>query len=77
MSQLPSIEPGRYPETKKEEVTDNYFGTDIVDPYRWLEDVKSEERNGGFLHLAEWRSCPWLLRLFLNQPKAFTSSMWH
>ena len=32
-----------YPETQKKEVTDTYFGTDIVDHYRWLEDDLSEE----------------------------------
>jgi prolyl oligopeptidase len=32
-----------YPETRKDNVTDNYFGTDIADPYRWLEDDNSEE----------------------------------
>lgn len=32
-----------YPETKKGDVVDNYFGTDIPDPYRWLEDDRSTE----------------------------------
>jgi prolyl oligopeptidase len=32
-----------YPETKHIEVSDHYFGTEIVDPYRWLEDDRSEE----------------------------------
>ncbi|HZK62465.1 MAG TPA: prolyl oligopeptidase family serine peptidase [Anaerovoracaceae bacterium] len=32
-----------YPVTKKGEVTNNYFGTDVPDPYRWLEDDRSEE----------------------------------
>ncbi len=32
-----------YPETKKGDVTDNYFGTEVPDPYRWLEDDMSEE----------------------------------
>lgn len=32
-----------YPETKKVDEVDNYFGTDVPDPYRWLEDDMSEE----------------------------------
>ena len=31
----------KYPDTKKVDVTDNYFGTTIADPYRWLEDDTS------------------------------------
>jgi len=33
----------QYPDTKKDNVSDNYFGTDVADPYRWLEDDLSEE----------------------------------
>ncbi len=33
----------KYPETRTEEVTDTYFGTAVADPYRWLEDDRSEE----------------------------------
>jgi prolyl oligopeptidase len=36
-----------YPETQKTDVADNYFGTSVPDPYRWLEDDMSEET-------AEW-----------------------
>lgn len=32
-----------YPETKEVAVKDNYFGTEVSDPYRWLEDDRSEE----------------------------------
>ena len=33
----------KYPETKQVDTTDTYFGTDVKDPYRWLEDDKSAE----------------------------------
>ena len=37
----------KYPVTKKEDVKDVYFDTEVEDPYRWLEDDNSEET-------AEW-----------------------
>ncbi len=32
-----------YPETRTDEVEEEYFGTIVKDPYRWLEDDNSEE----------------------------------
>lgn len=32
-----------YPETKQGDVIDNYFGFEVRDPYRWLEDDRSAE----------------------------------
>ncbi|MEL6917705.1 MAG: S9 family peptidase, partial [Bacteroidota bacterium] len=32
-----------YPETKKVDTVDTYFETAVLDPYRWLEDDRSEE----------------------------------
>src|SRR5438105_9532313 len=36
-----------YPHTRMVDVTDDYFGTNVADPYRWLEDTNSAET-------AEW-----------------------
>ncbi len=35
--------PVTYPHTKKSDSVDTYFGIEIKDPYRWLEDDRSEE----------------------------------
>ena len=62
----------KYPETKKENVTDNYFGTVVADPYRWLEDdnsaatkdwvTKQNKLSFGFLDKIPYRK-QWLKRL--------------
>ncbi len=33
----------KYPETRKTDVTDQYFGISVSDPYRWLEDDRAPE----------------------------------
>src|SRR3979409_1008715 len=35
--------PLKYPETKKGDVVETYHGTQIADPYRWLEDDNSAQ----------------------------------
>ena len=32
-----------YPVTEKNPVVDTYFGYEVIDPYRWLEDDRSEK----------------------------------
>ncbi len=69
-----------YPQTKKGETVDNYHGTQVADPYRWLEDDWSEdtkqwvtEQNKvtfGYLDKISYRA-QWLKRLeeINNYPK--------
>ncbi len=38
-----NIQPLSYPKTAKGTVADPYFGTEVADPYRWLEDDQSPE----------------------------------
>jgi prolyl oligopeptidase len=35
--------PLRYPATRRGDVVDDFFGTKVADPYRWLEDPDSPE----------------------------------
>ncbi|HAM09958.1 MAG TPA: S9 family peptidase [Bacteroidales bacterium] len=39
----PAVKKIEYPVSKKGDVIDNYFGTEVTDPYRWMEDDRSEE----------------------------------
>ncbi len=34
----PGLAQSEYPDTKKVDVSDSYFGTEVKDPFRWLED---------------------------------------
>jgi len=75
----------QYPATKKGEVVEDYHGTKVGDPYRWLEDDNSAETKAwvadenkvtfGYLDKIAYRS-QWLTRLeeISNYPKYTTPS---
>jgi prolyl oligopeptidase len=43
VAQKPMAFTGKYPNTKTVDQKDDYFGTTVADPYRWLEDDQSAE----------------------------------
>lgn len=38
-----SVNPSRYPQVYRDNITDTFFGTVVADPYRWLENTDSNE----------------------------------
>jgi len=45
-SSNPTTTPLRYPATRTVDVVDDYHGTKVPDPYRWLEELDSQEVRG-------------------------------
>ena len=43
VTSLEAQSPQHYPVARKSDQSDNYFGTAVADPYRWLEDTDSPE----------------------------------
>jgi prolyl oligopeptidase len=58
---LPASSP-RYPASPRGEVVDDYFGTPVADPYRWLEDADAP-RTRDWVAAQNALARPWLDRL--------------
>ena len=66
-----------YPETKKDVVKDTYFGTDVSDPYRWLEDDRSAE-TGAWVKAQNEVTFGYLSQIpFRNQIKERLEKLWN
>lgn len=51
-----------YPDARRSDVSDNYHGFDVADPYRWLEDPESDETRA-FVEAQNAVSMPYLAAL--------------
>ena len=66
-----------YPETKTVDTVDTYFGEEVKDPYRWLEDDRSEE-TGAWVKSQNKSTYDYLDNIpFRNELKERLSSLWN
>ena len=66
-----------YPDSKKGDVVDNYFGNDVADPYRWLEDDRSDE-TGAWVKAENKVTFDYLARIpYREQLKTRLSQLWN
>ena len=66
-----------YPETKKVDIEDNYFGTVVADPYRWLEDDNSDE-TAAWVEAQNKVTFAYLNRIpYRDEIKARLTEMWN
>jgi prolyl oligopeptidase len=73
-AQKPKID---YPETKKTDVTDDYHGTKIADPYRWLENDTSAE-TGAWVKAENEVTSAYLSKIpFREQLKNRLTELWN
>lgn len=69
--------PGKYPVTKCESQTDEYFGTKVSDPYRWLENDMSEETKGWVIEQNKVTNAYLSQIPFRNDIKADLKALWN
>lgn len=66
-----------YPKSKKGDVVDNYFGNDVTDPYRWLEDDRSEE-TGAWVQAENKVTFDYLAKIpYREKLKSRLSELWN
>ena len=66
-----------YHTTKKVDTVDTYFGTEVKDPYRWLEDDRSEE-TGSWVKSQNQVTFGYLDTIpFRNELKERLTSLWN
>ncbi len=58
-TELLNAQPLHYPPTTKGDVVDDYHGTKIADPYRWLEDLNSADTKA-WIDAQNAATLPWL-----------------
>src|SRR5262247_2462478 len=67
----------RYPETKRDAVVDDYHGTPVADPYRWLEDAQAPETRA-WLEAQSQLTSAWLAAVSSRDPlKARLTALWN
>ncbi|MBX9781992.1 MAG: prolyl oligopeptidase family serine peptidase [Chitinophagaceae bacterium] len=67
----------KYPVTKKVDTVNNYFGTMVADPYRWLEDDNSAETKA-WVEAQNAVTFDYLTKIpFRDKVKARLSEMWN
>lgn len=66
-----------YPATKTGDVVDTYFGIDVADPYRWLEDDRSEE-TGDWVKIQNELTFDYLEKIpYRDQLKSRLDELWN
>jgi len=66
-----------YPETKRVDTINDYFGTQVNDPYRWLEDDRSEE-TGNWVKAQNEVTFGYLEKIpFRNELKDRLTQLWN
>ena len=73
----PSFTQIKYPVTKKASQEDDYFGTKVADPYRWLENDNSEETKEWVTEENKITPINTLFPPFIGKVKKRLEEMWN